>query len=220
MNDPAFDSTRRALAFAFNHLDASIPAPMMVRMMAEITPATKKPKKGTLAETLSKRSGPPANPGARLRGLDKTLQAGFILQQVARLDPPHKNSLAARFTRFSDPCSCGSPCCRGFRFNIRWNQAINDLCQIVKESGDVLRVKGKKGLSTDPRLRRLIIERFFRSDATGWSLASIARQAEVTPATASLHTSWIEDYLTQNETDAMLQIDAIFDQTGITGLIV
>lgn len=218
MTEPAFDSTRRALIFAFNHLDASIPAPMMVRMMAEAQ-VKKKPKKGSLAETLSKRSGPPANPGARLRGLDKTVQAGFILQQVGRLDHVHQNSLASRFIRPKDPCECGASCCQGFRFNRRWNQAINELCEEVKVSGNVLNVKGKKGLSTDPRLRRLLIEQFYREDAISWSMAHIARQAEVTPITAGLHADWIRAYLTRIEEEAMVQIDAIFDQMGITGLI-
>lgn len=231
VDNPIFDSTRKALLFAFNATDTSIPAPVMNRVMSQISPkkVTKKALKeraralklaGLEPETVFEqlRSRPQQQPGDLLRGLDKAAQAGFILKQVAKLDPPHLNALRARLTRSREPCSCRTGCCQGWRLTWGWESAVHELNVIVKESGDVIKRKGKKGLSSAPKLRQLLIERYFTT-GDGQSTAQIARHADVSPITAGTHADWIEAYLERIENEAWYQIDAIFDQTGITGLL-
>lgn len=220
-DSPPFDSTRKALVFAFNALDTTIPSPAMNRAMAEINIAIKKCERaaGRTGDYLGdKKMSALRQPGDVLRGLEKAHQAGFILQQVGRLDPRHQNVLAARLTAPTLPCLCGARCCRGFYVHHKWANAIHSLCEVLKESGDVLRQPGRRGLSTEPRLRRLIVERFFVPEHQG-SISLLARKGEVSPLTAAKHESWISDYLTQTEGEAWVEIDDIFDQVGITGLI-
>lgn len=219
---PVFDSVIKALTFAFNDPDPVINPPTMNRMMAavkgkEYRRAQVKPLKDG-EEARRKPSPPLPQPGEMLKGLNRAAQAGFILSQVSRLDRCHQCALEARLTRIQIPCACKSPCCRGFKISPRWSRAIDDLTEIVKDSGDVMRIPGKKGLSTDPRLRRLIIERFF-NPADLRSVAVLSRRAGVSSITAAKHTEWIGHYLEQTEGEALSQIAAIFDQSGITGVI-
>lgn len=224
---PLFDSTLKALRFAFNAGEAYyIASPTMNVMMAEAK--VKKPRrvKGKphpddfQPEAKARGPRPLAQPGEALQGLNKAGQAGFILQTCLRLDIRHYSILQARFTINSTPCSCGSPCCRGSRTVPRWASAITQLCAILKESGDVLKAPGKRGLSTDPTLRRMIVERFFwQGEGNPPSVAALARIARVSPITAAKHAEWIETYLDQEEMEAGLQVQALFDQTGVTGLI-
>jgi hypothetical protein len=226
---PAFDDVGKALVFAMNAAEAyHIASPVMNKAMAAVPVAKPKAKKKkqvlllgdpALAEPEEIKHRPTiiSQPGEHLRGLNKAMQAGFILQIVGRLDPQHARILEARYIEPTAPCYCQSPCCQGFRQTLRWSKAIVALCEILKESADVLRQPGKKGLSTEPVLRRLLVERYFLNQAS--PIARLARIAKVSPITAAKHDGWIRDYLERERTEAMMQIAALFDQEGVTGFL-
>jgi len=226
---PAFDHVDKALVFAMNAAEAyHIASPVMNKAMAAVPiakPKAKKKKKvlhlqgpDPLEEPESRpRPTIISQPGERLRGLNKAMQAGFILQIVGRLDPHHARILEARYIEPTAPCYCQSPCCQGFRQTQRWGQAIGALCEILKETADVLRQPGKKGLSTEPVLRRLLVERYFLNEAT--PISRLAKQAKVSPITAAKHDGWIREYLERELTEALMQIAALFDQEGVTGFL-
>lgn len=220
---PAFDSVERALVFAFNASDVfHVASPLMNTAMAEVKVVVKakrgkKPPEPAPDEELQRKSpSTPGQPGERLRGLNKAMQAGFILQVAGRLDGCQVSVLEARYTKPSQPCQCQSQCCRGFRPTGRWVRAIKALNEYLKEQADVLKVPGKRGLSTEPLLRKLLIERYFIG---GSSAAAIAKVAKLSHITVAKHAAWIEGYLSEQETEAKLQIALLFDQEGITGLI-
>ena len=218
----AFDSVVKALVFAFNASDSYyIASPVMNKAMAEAPVKKKRAKKGAKQvqdeEIKPRPSPPPMQPGERLRGLNKAMQAGFILQLVRRLEPHHADILAACYTHPTNPCQCQSPCCQGFRPTPRWRDAITRICEHLKETGDVVKAPGKRGLSTEPTLRRLLVERYFLDN--GVSTAKLARIAKISNITAAKHDEWITTYLEQEETEARLQIAGVFDQEGVTGLI-
>jgi hypothetical protein len=81
----------------------------------------------------------------------------------------------------------------------------------------VVKAPGKRGLSTEPTLRRLLVERYFLENSV--STAKLARIAKISNITAAKHDAWITSYLEQEETEARLQIAGVFDQEGVTGLI-
>ena len=222
---PAFDSVERALVFAFNSSETTeIASPVMNRAMSEVPVKPKRKRKAKKGEDgppeppeKVRPSPPPAQPGERLRGLNKAMQAGIILQVVKRLDPIHADILAARYTHPTTPCQCQAMCCRGFRPVQRWTKAIYRICEALKETADVTRTPGKRGLSTEPTLRRLLVERYFLG--LGQSTVKLARIAKVSHITAAKHDEWIRAYIEEEETRAKLEIAAIFDQEGITGFL-
>lgn len=211
----AFDSVARALAFAFNADGAYIAPPVMNRVMAAI-PAKKKRGQKEVGWT-RKPSGPPPQPGEAVRGLDKAAQAGLILQLVGRLGQEQQNALQARFTRPQVPCSCGSPCCQGSRTHSGWKRAIDGLCETLKSDANVMRRRGKLGMSTEPRLRLAIVVNYFRD--TPDSMAGIAASVGVNSVTAARHSELIRSYLYRVESDALLEIALIFDQVGVVGYL-
>lgn len=222
---PMFDSTRKALDFAFNADSAFISAPTMNQMMAAYNNQGKPISKADeeryweiAAEGSKTKITHVPQPGQLLRKYERAAQAGFILQQVAKLDPVHQHILAARMTRQRDPCSCRSPCCSGFRYVPRWWGAMEALCDLLKDYADVLRTPGKRGLSTDPRLRWMIVEQYF-SHGKPLNFAEMGRTAEVDSMTVARHHEWISTYLNTEENRAWEEISLLFDHWGVTGLL-
>ena len=235
MSLPPFDDSRKALAFALNAADAQMPRPAASKAMSAPHPRkeTKKQRKARRrAEEehgVSLVRGPgtrPSNYAADARraarqewlGLEPPAQAGLILQVFGRMDREHRAVLAGLLVRSHVPCSCRRPCCSGWWQQPRWTAVVEETCEILRTAGDVVRQPGKKGLSTQPVLRRAIVEAWFtKRDA---SLADLAFLGDVSPATAAKHRAWIVEWLEQTEQEAWLQADAMLDAAGITGTIV
>lgn len=219
-DQPAFDSVERALVFAFNATEVvHVASPLMNTAMAEVPVKKKRAKKGAEQppdeETRARPASPISQPGERLKGLNAAHQAGVILAVVRRLDPHHGRILAARYTHPTFPCQCQSPCCQGYRPTLRWVGAVSYLCEFLMVQASV--VDGKEGLSTDPNLRRLIVERHFLRSET--SNAQLARKAKMSAITVAKHAEWITTYLEREEDEANKQIALLLDQEGITGFL-
>lgn len=238
---PQFDDTRKALSFALNYTGET-KAPVMSRMMAQVSNAPKKlskaarkrflgqfdavgnPEVYALAERLlaeldgtrSKRSPPP---GPRpVRGLDGAHLAGYVLAHFERLDELEKVVLKGVTIRAFDPCSCGSSCCSGMKRNTRWTQAVSATCEHLRLRGSVVREAGKRGLSTQADMRMRIVSDYYLRRST--TLAELADIGQCVMNTAAKHKEWIITYLKQEEDGAWLNLAAIFDSASITGAFV
>src|SRR6266478_4639254 len=109
--EPVFRSTGAALKFAFNF------------------------SHGTLQKSfLAKAMGVPG-PSSGLAGLDGAAQAGMILAELQRLTTLRRYLLTGRYMLPSSPCTCRAPCCRGWRENVIWKQAIDYLTEYVLVAG-------------------------------------------------------------------------------------
>jgi len=224
---PLFDNTRKALAFALNAADVRMPKPSMSVSMTEgIAKKMPKGKKARAAwfakiaeqrdverdqlvrQAFRRRAEP-------LTGEDRAAQAGFILQEFQKLDEAHKIVLTGLLTRSHSPCACRRPCCSGWARNLAWDKAVLDACLLLKETGDVLRQPGKRGLSTQPHLRKAVVEEFFTKRPI--TLVELAGLAHCSTMTAAKHKAWIVEYLQQVEVEAWEQVSALFDRVGITG---
>lgn len=237
-NFAPFDDSRKALTFALNqHLIAPPPA-MMNQMMASVTLAPivkKRKKKKSEIETLMlafaddpetlvqmerekgqrRRMDLQRHPGPQLAKADKPHLAGYILYHFKRMDRHHREVLTGLLTEAAIPCGCKQPCCAGWRPTERWSQAVRDTCETLMLRADVTKEPGKKGLSSQPLLRQLLVELYFLGD--GPTLMEIARRAKVNTITAARHRGWIHEYLAETENGAWMALDALFDQAGITG---
>jgi hypothetical protein len=218
-----FDDSRAALVFALNAHQVAVPTAYMNKAMAEVKWKPKRKNKSLKAlheeeerristrkrHDLARISTPP------LRGLEPHHQAGIILFHFKRLDKEHQVILTGLLTTPHVPCSCRRPCCRGWSATEQWSKAVREMCDILQFKGDILKAPGKKGLSSQPGLRRAVVEGFFTKREC--RLTDLAALAKVSGITAARHKEWIVTYLEQCEQEAWLSLDPIFDQAGITG---
>lgn len=239
MNNPAvepsevapFDNSRKAVRFAMNAHQAKVPPPYMNQVMAE-TPYKSKASKNKALQKLrdeeakaeaerqqGRRLGPGAWPTA---GLDNVHMAGYILSLLGSLDQVHQNVLAARLTTPATPCSCGNPCCSGWRPVTRWVRAIDELCEAAKRDALIIANAGqipgaplKLGLSTQPDLRRQIVKDWATYRST--RIVDLAQRFNLSALWVSRHRGWLTEWLDTMEQNAWLEVDALFDRTGITG---
>jgi len=226
-DQPLFDDTRKALVFALNAIDVQMPKPGMTTAMVEglkkKLPRGAKARSKFFAKAREEREAAVAGlvraafrrKTVKLSALEKAAQAGFILQEFAKLSHEHRVVLTGLLTRSHSPCACRRPCCSGWARNLGWDKAVLDACLLLKEGGEVTRKPGARGLSTQPHLRKAIVEEFFtkRPVTIVW-LASIAHCSQMT---AAKHKAWITEYLEQTENEAWAAVAELFDQAGITG---
>ena len=222
VDQPLFSDVAEALRFALNAAQADMPRPFMNKAMAE-APTKKLSKKkqaefdalvGARSERIKQSQ---LYPRAHFKGMDKAGQAGFILAKLELLAPEQSTVLKGLLTTAYDPCACRAPCCVGRRPNPRWLVAVKLMCHILKETGDVIKKPGSRGLSTQPDLRKAIVEEWFTGEQA--SMANMARRFGISSLTVAKHKEWITTYLEQTENEAWQQIAPILDQAGITGAI-
>lgn len=210
-----FDSTHSALRFALNY-EASTPRPMMNKMAADGQLQRKeveregKKIKVTVGGQMRRRANAP------LRGLDGAGQAALIAKQLDYLTDPQKNCTIAQYKAWVLPCACKSPCCSGYRKNHGWNRAVEELCIHLRDEAELSRIKGRKGLSTHPTMRRSIVERFF-VPGKRMNLTELAEQCGVTSQTIITHKKPIELFLSDTLREATSHLDTILNTLGIVG---
>lgn len=236
-----FDDCRAALAFALNADQVTAPTAYMNKAMAAVRVEMKKPRKKRKSERellgeifpgmetpeqllemerdrlKNKRGGSLVRVQAlRFRdGLDKHHLAGLILHHFGRLDTPHQVVLTGLVCNSYVPCSCRSLCCSKRRPTERWLKALSDMCTIIQLKAELPKIPGKRGLSSQPELRRRVVEEFFVKQ--GLTLTDLARGIRISYTTAAQHRDWIVEYLEALEAAAWAALAPIFDSAGITG---
>lgn len=204
-----FDSTHSALRFALNY-DGATPRPVMNKMMADGKLVRVELEDG---RRITRGRRPRTEP---LRGLDGAGQAAMIAKQLDYLTPAQKDCVIAQYKHWVLPCACRSPCCSGYRKNPGWNEAVERLCQHLKEDAELLRRHGRKGLSTHPQMRRALVERFFVPAKT-MIIAELAERCGVTPQTVITHKKPIEAYLTAALREGIGHLDRILNDLDLVG---
>lgn len=206
-----FDSTSAALRFALNYSGA-MPRPVMNKMTADGSPQRKELGDGTRVTAVRRRRNEP------LRGLDGAAQAAMIAKQLDYLSPSQKDCVIAQHKQWVLPCSCRSPCCSGYMRNPGWAEAVERLCLHLKEQAELTRVRGRKGLSTPPMMRKALVERFF-IPGRAMVLSELADRCDVTPQTVITHKKLIESELEAQLRAGMVSLDQILSTIGIVGLL-
>ncbi len=209
MNPPLFDSTHSALRFALNYA-GSTPRPLMNRMIADGQMVRKEQADGKKVTVVRRSRNEP------LRGLDGAAQAAMIARQLDYLTAQQKDCVIASFKTWVLPCACRMPCCSGYRKNPDWVEAVERLCLHLKLHAELSRIKGRRGLSTHPRMRQALVERFFIPGKT-IIIADLAELCNVTPQTVITHKKPIEEYLDDMLREALVQLDSILSTLGIVG---
>lgn len=217
MTRALFSSAREALRFALNHEDLSIPGPVMNKEMAAIPDPTASPK---IIGTGSPRASAPAK-HIPLGGMaDRSVMAGWILQKMSGLALIDQLVLKAVLINPRRICSCGAACCRGWSIKTEWVNSVRGICDYLKTEAEITRVAGKRGLSTDPRLRSALVEDYCRPEKHRASITDLCKTTDASTVTVAKHRELIHAALYEIETRAWIDINAIFDRTGITGDLV
>jgi hypothetical protein len=179
--DPIFNTQTGALKFAFNFAHGGVKTWTI----------------GSLA------GGNKAGRG--LAGLDGAGQAGLIRSALGRLAPIRLHILTARYVIPSTSCACGEPCCRGYRENPEWTEAI-------KEIGEFVLKQGATGTVSHYRLRRALVMRYFGSKE---SYATIAAQCGINRDTASDYQNKVTTLLKAEEKLARYEAEAVLKDAGV-----
>jgi len=218
-----FASALAALRFALNFEDSSIPAPIMNREMALNTVDKAKAEAQTRAYSGTARRASATTmvrPSVALGGTqDRSIMAGWILQRFQQLEVTQRLVLILTVQRPRVPCFCGSQCCRGWTLKFQWVEAVRILVEHLRDRAGMDKEPGKRGFSTDPRLRVALIEDYAKPTKRRASLQDLARMADVTTTTAATHRARIHGYLEETERLAWAELAAIFDAHGITGVV-
>lgn len=211
-----FGSVREALVFAFNHEDLSIPGPVMNREMAQIKPDQ---AEGAVLRA-AKGVAPPPRKNAQIGGLtDRTVLAGWIMQRVNLLPETQRLILAGECIKPRRPCSCGRACCRGWSVKPEWVAAVRSLVDYLKYQAQMTKDPGKRGYSTDPRLRVALVEDYLRPEKHRKSLVDLGEIAETTTATVAKHKTLIFEHLDSIDLAAWTEIARDLDQVGLVGVL-
>lgn len=154
----------------------------------------------------------------QLKGLDGSAQAGMILQAVSRL--PHAQQLVVitRSTPASLTCNCRRPCCRGRKPNPQWIEPVEFLCEYLRTEAKLSKVRGKRGLSTPPMLRRALVEKHFLPGRE-MTLVELGRVFDVTEATVIQHQKPIRAWLESQEGHAWRALDKSMSNAGVVGFM-
>jgi hypothetical protein len=181
--EPIFTSAHAALKFAFNFSHGTL-------------------KKNFLAAAMGG-----GGSGRGLGGLDGAAQAGMILCELEQLDAVRRRCITARMAPQTEPCSCKSPCCRGYREASEWAAAIEYLTQYVL-------TEGLTGTKSYHRLRRGVVLRHF---GVKISLIDIAAACSVNRDTASDLNKRVVTRLRDEERIGLHEIDGRLKAAGIVG---
>lgn len=180
--EPLFTSAHAALKFALNFTHGTL----------------KRPALGQL-------QGGGGN-GRGLAGLDGAAQAGMIRAELESLERQRCQVLVAWFTTQSVPCSCRMACCRGFRENAEWAEAVDWLTEFAL-------VERLTGTVSHHRLRRVLVMRVF--GVRNPSLSEIATACGVHRDTASDYNKRVDERLKKEQRIGMAEIETRFKERGI-----
>lgn len=185
--EAVFRTVRGALMFAMNFTHGTLKRPTLVEMMGG----------GTV--------------GRGLGGLDGAAQAGMIRAELERVSPQRRSIIIARCASPTLSCSCKACCCRGWKENPEWGEAINHLTGCVLE-------QGLAGTVSHYRLRRAMVVRYFLGKAAvgpKQSLVEISRVCGVHRNTASVHNKAVVEHLKREEQLATYEIEGLLKEGGV-----
>lgn len=212
---PLFDSSRAALRFALSDREIDI-RPVMNRMMSAGRLVLKTLKSVTDGTDEVRRFIPPRD--QQLIGLDGKAMGGMILQLLGKLPEIQQSVLKAGSMHAMMSCTCRSPCCAGEKPNKEWAVCILYICDHLKNEAELTKVKGKKGLSTSPLLRRALVEKQFLPNRR-LVLSELADACHISEQTVHNHRKPIVAFLEKQETDGWRSFDEYLAESGIVGFI-
>jgi hypothetical protein len=142
--------------------------------------------------------------GRGLNGLDGAGQAGMVWAEIACLPYYQALAIIARCTAHRLRCTCGSPCCSGWRANEMWTQVTSQLCDHS--------LQALAGHVSNRRLRLASTEKVFGAKVT---LDEVAVKVGVSKSTAARQHAKIKDLLRTLEHHGWEALTAALEEKGM-----
>lgn len=208
---PLFASSREALTFAANFNGAGVKASAMNRMLSEMYKADRE------AQEAEREGLRMPHPMAGWSALDRSGQAGLILQLTGRLPDITVYTMLSAVVKPRDICVCRQPCCCGYRPNNDWIEAVTAVDAALWAFLDVNRAAGKKGNYTLTAVVRVELVRQFFDRQNAQPKSVLAEHFGISEATVASHQKKIGGHLTGMIRTAFTQLDSILVDAGIVG---
>lgn len=177
--DPLFRTHTGALLFALNYTHGGIKAPSLTALMG----GTRK--------------------GRGLSGLEGAAQAGMIQLELRQLSDVRRALLVGRYAVPRTPCTCRAPCCRGYRENPDWGDAVRWLAEYVLDFS---------GVVSHYHFRQALVRRHFGIRVT---FLTMAAECGVHRHTASEQYKKVHEHLKREERVARFEIEGILQGAAL-----
>lgn len=145
-----------------------------------------------------------AGSGRGLKGLDGAGQAGMVWAEITQLPYYQALALIARCTQHRLRCTCGAPCCSGWRANELWRETTSQLCDYG--------VTAVAGHLSNRRLRLASTEKVFGAKVT---LDEVADHVGVSKSTAARQHAKIKDCLRTLEHQGWETLTGALEEKGM-----
>lgn len=100
--------------------------------------------------------------------------------------------------------------------NPEWEAGIDAICLVLRDYAKLKQGSGKRGMSSQPLLRRAVVEKHF-DDKRRWSPKDLASQCEVSEMTVYHHRNIFTTWLDDKEKEAWTSMDVMLVGAGIVG---
>lgn len=142
--------------------------------------------------------------GRGLKGLDGAGQAGMIWAEITLLPYFQAFAIIARCTHHRVRCTCGQPCCGGWRSSEVWREVTSQLCDLA--------IQATPDHISNRRLRLASTEKVFGAKVT---LDEVADNVGVSKSTAARQHAKIKDYLRTIEHQGWEKLTAALEEKGM-----
>lgn len=157
--------------------------------------------------------------GVQLSNLEKTLQAGIILNFLAGLPEEQTHTLIAKYRNPHAVCNCTNLCCSGFKKDADWKRSIEKLGEYLHKWQNDQRLQGIEGtFKTSPPLMVRLLHKSFDTKFR-LSQLDIAENVGVDPRTVAAHGKYIQAKLDDWCSDGLTGMDLILVDQGIVGAL-
>lgn len=181
VGDPLFEYVTGAIRFALNFTHGITKEPSLTGLMGG------------------------GRAGHGLGGLDGAGQAGMLRSELGKLPPARGAILVARYAPPTVPCPCARTCCRTWRHNFEWLEAVNLIAQAVL-------VEGLTGTMSHYHFRRAMVEKYFGQRA---SFTEMAKRCHISRNTASAQHKKVAEWLKTEEKHARWEFEGFMKEGGV-----
>lgn len=142
--------------------------------------------------------------GRGLVGLDGAGQAGMVMAELQALSSLERAALVGRYAPRDLQCDCGRPCCRRFRRNPEWSDAVRELVESAMTQFS--------GTFSHYRVRLGAVERYFGAKH---KIQDIAEACGLDRHTVGTHNAVIVKWLRGIEHGASDRFDSAIKAAGM-----
>lgn len=182
MNNGIFRSAQEAIVFACNYSSQQYAMSPMAKLL----------------------QGPSRGGGRGLIGLDGAGQAGMVFAELRRIDYWQLAALVTGKLERSERCDCHRSCCRGWKMNPLFEEAVSQLADYVALT-----------LTPVPPVKAFRVAVIMKHFGEKVHILDRAESLGIKKASANLHATAIRKCIRELEKDGLTAFSARLDEVGM-----